>query len=170
MSQPIPARRKKQLVTKRITVQGNFDRACVDFNAGRFFEAHEWLEEIWQFERGPVRELYKGLIQIAAAFVHISRGNPRGADRLLATALAYLEPYRPGGAMGWDVENVARDAEDALRRVREFSPSTSTRFDLARRPHFAFDPAKLRAEAVRWNAWGFDRDGIAEEMEITVAE
>jgi len=170
MTQPAPARRKKQLVTKRVTVPGNFDRCCCEFNAGRFFEAHEWIEEIWQFERGPVRDLYKGLIQVAAGFVHISRGNQFGASRLLTTALGYLDPYRSAAGMGWDVETIARDTEDALRRVHELAPSRLAEFDLARRPLFAFDRAKLRAESVRWHAWGFDADGNAEEMEITVAE
>jgi uncharacterized protein len=169
MAQPAPAHRKKQLVTKRMTVPANFASACRDFNAGRFFDAHEWIEEIWQFEHGPVRELYKGLIQIAAGFVHISRANAAGADRLLSTAIAHLAPYRPLGAMGWDVERIASDTEEGLRRVRDLSPARLAEFDLARRPLFEFDPALLPAEARRWNAWGFDPGGNVEEMEITVA-
>jgi hypothetical protein len=170
MARPVPARRKKQLVTKRVTVPADFEFACRDFNAGRFFEAHEWIEEIWQFEHGQVRDLYKGLIQIAAGFVHISRANAAGADRLLSTAIAHLAPYRPLGAMGWDVERIASDAEEALFRVGGLSPARLAEFDLARRPRFEFDPAVLRDEARRWKAWGFDRDGNVEEIEITVAE
>ena len=64
-------RTRKQLVTKTITVPENLQRACEDFNAGRFYESHEHLEEIWQYERGRVRDAYKGLIQIAAAFVSL---------------------------------------------------------------------------------------------------
>ena len=169
MTQQAP-RRKKQLVTKRITVPGNFQRACNDFNAGRFFEAHEWLEEIWQQEQGPVRDLYKGLIQIAAGYVHISRRTDYGAERLLRTAVAYLAPYRPEGGMGWDIEVIAGDAEDALRRVRELTPGRLAEFDINRRPVFAFDAERLRDESKRWRAWGFDREGNTEELEITVAE
>jgi uncharacterized protein len=169
MAQPLPAHRKKQLVTKQLTVPANFELACRDFNAGRFFDAHESLEEIWQFERGPVRDLYKGLIQIAAGFVHISRANADGADRLLSTAIAHLAPYRPLGAMGWDVERIASDTEEALRRVRDLSPVSLAEFDLTRRPGFEFDRTVLRAEARRWSAWGFDPDGNVLDMEITVA-
>ena len=35
---------------------------------------------------------------------------------------------------------------------------------------FAFDATKLPAEARRWSAWGFDADGAATVMEITVIE
>lgn len=168
MTQQAP-RRRKRLVTKSITVPGNFQRACDDYNAGRFFEAHEWLEEIWQQEQGPVRDLYKGLIQIAAGFVHISRQTDYGSERLLRTAIAYMAPYRPGPVMGWDVETIARDAEDAIQRVRSLVPGRLAEFDLSRRPFFAFDASALAAESRLWNAWGFDPDGNPLEMEITVA-
>ena len=55
--------RKKQLVSKVITVPGNLHLGCDEFNAGLFYESHERFEEIWQYERGPVRDFYKGLIR-----------------------------------------------------------------------------------------------------------
>lgn len=169
MAQPLPVRRKKRPVTKTVSVPAAFDRFCADFNAGRFFEAHEWLEEVWQFERGPVRDLYKGLIQLAAGFVHASRGNRHGAIRLFSTGLGYLEPYRASGAMGWDVGSIAVAADDALRRVRA-SPPGLEGFDIGRRPIMHYDAGALPDESRRWHVWGFDPAGDALEMEITVAE
>lgn len=160
---------RKTLVRKQITVPGNFRLGCDEFNACRFFEAHEFFEEIWQQEDGEVRDLYKGLIQVAAAFVHISRGNATGADRLCRTGLGYLRPYRATGAMGFDVEHIARDTEAAHRRVLELGAGLDT-YDLALRPHYTFDPAILPAEAVRWGAWGFDSAGAPLDLEIVVAE
>ena len=166
-SQP---RRKKQLVYKTITVPGNFRTACDQFNSGQFFECHESLEEIWQQEQGDVRDLYKGLIQVAAAFVHISRCNFVGADRLCRTALSYLEKYRAEGAMGFDVDGISRDTADAHARVLALGRGHMDQFDLSRRPLYAFDAAALPAEAVRWQAWGFDKDGVSIPMEIAVVE
>lgn len=165
-----PARRQRRLVQKTVTVPGNFQRACDEFNAGKFFECHETFEEIWQEEAGEVRDLYKGLIQVAAAFVHLTRGNHFGAERLLRTALGYLAPYRPGGAMGFDVETICRDAEDAYARIVALGKAHIAEFDLSRRPVYAFDATALAAEAVRWQAWGFDAAGRALPMEITVVE
>src|SRR3989304_4557172 len=136
----MPPVRQKQFVRKEITLPANLDRACAEFNAGLFYECHESLEEIWQEERGPVRDLYKGLIQVAAAFVHLSRGNYAGAERLCRTALAYLAPYRPDGALGFDVERICRDAEEVHARIEELGPGRIREFDLARRPAYAIDP------------------------------
>lgn len=157
-------------VTKIITVPGNLRRACAEFNGGQFFECHESLEEIWQEEQGDVRDLYKGLIQIAAAFVHVTRDNYRGADRLLTTGLRYLGPYRDGGAMGFDVEAICRDAERAHLRLREAGPGRAEELYPGYEPTYAVDEAALPREAVRWDAWGFDREGHALAMEIAVVE
>jgi hypothetical protein len=163
-------RRKRQLVYKTITVPGNFEIACRQFNGEQFFECHESFEEIWQEEQGPVRDLYKGLIQIAAAFVHISRANFFGADRLSRTGLGYLAPYRAEGAMGFDVDAIMTAAEDAHGRVLSLGRGRIESFDLSLRPLYAFDAAALPAEAQRWGAWGFDVDGHALPMEIVVVE
>ena len=141
-------------------------KACEEFNSGRFFECHETFEEIWQEEQGEVRDLYKGLIQVAAAFVHASRDNPRGTERLLTTALGYLAPYRADGAMGFDVGAICGAAERALAALREGGVEAA----LAAVPRYACDATKLPAEAVHWRAWGFDRHGSALPMEITIPE
>lgn len=164
------ARRKKQLVTRDITVPGNLQRACDDFNAGQFFDAHEHIEEIWQMERGPLRDCYKGLIQVAAAFVHLARGKYRGTERLLRTALGYMAPYREQGAMGFDIEAVCSSVERVHARLVEAGLSGAGSLDPGDRPVFEFDRAKLASEAVRWGAWGFDSDGEPLDMTITVAE
>ena len=65
------------------------------FNRGKFFEAHEVLELLWRREKGGERDFYHGLIQIAAAFVHIQKGTPEGGKKLLVTATQYLEKYLP---------------------------------------------------------------------------
>ena len=157
-------------MTKTITVPGNFDKACLDFNEGRFFECHEWFEEIWQEEQGQVRELYKGLIQVAAAFVHLSRENFFGADRLLRTGVGYLRPYRAEGAMGFDVEAIAAASEAMHARLLNGGPEKVGMLDLTERPHYAFDVGALAGEARRWGAWGFGRDGEPLELEVTVPE
>lgn len=163
-------RRKKQLVQKQITVPESLVRGCEQFNAGLFYECHESFEEIWQDEQGPVRDLYKGLIQLAAAFVHISRGNHTGAERLTRTALGYLAPYRPAGAMGFDVERICSDGENVYRRVTELGPEGMSEFDVALRPVYNVDLNALKHDAPRWHAWGFDASGNALPMTITVAE
>ena len=45
------------------------------FNAGKYFEAHEALEEAWNAETGRVRDLYRGILQSAVVYLHITRGH-----------------------------------------------------------------------------------------------
>jgi hypothetical protein len=172
MAQPPPpgTSRRRGFVTKRISVPGNLRQACDEFNSGRFFECHETLEEIWQEEQGPVRDLYKGLIQAAAAFVHVTRGNAAGAERLLRTSAGYLAPYRAGGAMGFDVAAVCDALDAASAELLRAGPSAVETLYPRCQPEFRLDESRLPAESVCWAAWGFDTHGNALEMEITVPE
>ncbi len=64
------------------------------FNRGLFYEAHEVLEELWlQDKQGPNGAFYKGLIQLAGAFVHLQKNRLHPAAALFKLALANLEKY-----------------------------------------------------------------------------
>jgi len=66
------------------------------FNQQKYFEAHEVLEHVWlKDKQGPDGAFYKGLIQLAGAFVHLQRNRPQPAASLFKLALANLEKYRP---------------------------------------------------------------------------
>ena len=70
-----------------------FVKGLEEFRAGRFFEAHEEWELLWKGSRGDDRVFLQGLIQLAAARVHIGRGNPAPAARLLALAKEKLDRF-----------------------------------------------------------------------------
>ena len=64
------------------------------FNRGWFYEAHDVLEELWLPQRkGPNGAFYKGLIQLAGAFVHLQKERLRPAAALLKLAAANLAQY-----------------------------------------------------------------------------
>ena len=64
------------------------------FNKRLFYEAHDVLEEIWLAGRhGPNGAFYKGLIQLAGAFVHLQRDRLRPAAALFKLAQANLQKY-----------------------------------------------------------------------------
>src|SRR5258708_29641935 len=78
------------------------------FNRGLFYEAHEVLEELWLKEgRGPNYAFYKGLIQLAGAFVHLQKDRPRPSAALFKLARTNLEKY-PGVHEQLDVATVLR--------------------------------------------------------------
>jgi predicted metal-dependent hydrolase len=70
--------------------QGYFD--C--FNRGQFYEAHDILEQLWLKDRhGANGAFYKGLIQLAGAFVHLQKDRLRPSAALFKLAGANLGRY-----------------------------------------------------------------------------
>ncbi len=99
-------------------------------NSGEYFEAHEELEHAWMEETGPARELYRGVLQIAVAYLQITRRNYNGALKMFLRARQWLDPL-PDTCRGVDVAALraaalaARQALEALgpERVGEFDPA-----------------------------------------------
>jgi len=62
------------------------------FNSGRFFDAHEALEDVWREapRHSRLRRHLQGLVQLAVAFHHQSTGNLVGAQSVLERALRNL--------------------------------------------------------------------------------
>jgi len=66
------------------------------FNQQLFYEAHEVLEPLWLPARhGPEGAFYKGLIQLAGAFVHLQKGRVQPANALFKLAKDNLQTYGP---------------------------------------------------------------------------
>ncbi len=66
--------------------RGDFARGIELFNAGRYFESHEILEQVWLRAAGASKQVVQGLIQAAAALLHLQRSNWNGARSLVHKA------------------------------------------------------------------------------------
>jgi predicted metal-dependent hydrolase len=89
------------------------------FNSTHFFEAHEVLEDVWRAAPEPERKFFQGLIQVAVALHHYSRGNQVGCRSLLERARRNLTPY-PAGHRGVDLDSL-RHQVDAWRIALDHS-------------------------------------------------
>ena len=86
------AERVAQFAGRRLDARylGYFD--C--FNRQLFYEAHDVLEDLWLLDRkGPGGDFFKGLIQLAGAFVHLQKGRLKPADALFQLAERNLSKY-----------------------------------------------------------------------------
>lgn len=73
-----------------------FQRGVELFNDGRFFDSHEEWETIWRSTTPEPRDLFQGLIQVAAGMHHwVDRGKPAPAARVMARGRRRLEPFAP---------------------------------------------------------------------------
>ncbi|HEY9231047.1 MAG TPA: DUF309 domain-containing protein [Blastocatellia bacterium] len=75
------------------------------FNAGRYYDAHETWEAIWLRSAGDTRLFYHMLIQAAVALYHHERGNAHGARTLYERACKKLQKL-PAQLMSLDVREV----------------------------------------------------------------
>jgi hypothetical protein len=95
-----------------------FFEGAILFNKKEYFKAHEEWELIWieTAKDSPIRNFYKGLIQVAAIFEHIRRRNLQGAAGLMATAIPLLEAYPPRH-LGLDVKALLDDLEPIAHQI-----------------------------------------------------
>lgn len=98
------------------------------FNREQFFEAHEVLEDLWLPQRQkPNGDFYKGLIQLAGAFVHFRKQRFGPAAALLRLARANLEKY-PAIHEGLDLTEVLRIIGQWLGALETDSPNLERTF------------------------------------------
>jgi hypothetical protein len=87
------------------------------FNRGLFYEAHDVLETLWLTDRhGTNGAFYKGLIQLAGAFVHLQKNRRQPAAALFKLARTNLLHY-PGIHERLEVSQVLAVIEGWLIRL-----------------------------------------------------
>ncbi|MCQ3938038.1 MAG: hypothetical protein DPW18_13455 [Chloroflexi bacterium] len=119
------------------------------FNEGKFFEAHEELELAWREEAGEIRDLYRGILQVAVTYLHIARGNYDGAVKVHGRSLKWTQGWNDV-CRGINVKKLREDAETAMRAVKQLGKERIGEFDAA-----LFQP-------IQWNEkrlWICDRCG-----------
>jgi hypothetical protein len=128
--------------------------AAALFDAGLYYEVHEWLEPYWLGAEGGDREALQGLIQVAVAFEHLASGNVSGARSLLSEGCAKMLGQQ---LQGLDLDPFARAAGACLDGIiaREASAGSQVRapasgkFNRAVAPRFpaAPDPGARSGES-----------------------
>ena len=116
------------------------------FNRQEYFECHETLETIWMREPGTIRRLYQGILQIGVGFYHLGHQNYRGTLNLLASGIAYLEPFAPR-CLGIDIDHLIGAARSVRATVTELGAARIAEFDLSALPRIlVYAPVQLPAE------------------------
>jgi predicted metal-dependent hydrolase len=90
-----------------------------EFNNRNYFEAHEYLEDAWNEDGSIGRELYRAILQVAVAYLHIERNNYRGAMKMFLRVRQWIDPL-PSICRGVDVAQLRDDAyrvRDALSKL-----------------------------------------------------
>ncbi len=93
------------------------------FNAQSYYEQHDLLEALWVQTEGPIRDLYRAILQIGIAYYQILEGNERGALKMLLRSTQWLM-ILPDHCQGVDVAQLRSDAlrvRAELERVNDLA-------------------------------------------------
>jgi len=101
-------------------VEASFKRGLEEIRAGRYFEAHEELEQAWRAAEAEERDFFQGLVHVAVAWYQAGRGRPVATARQLEKAARRLGPFAPVHR-GVDVAGVLEQVDAAQARVAEGS-------------------------------------------------
>lgn len=98
------------------------------FNQARYFEAHEELEAAWIAEKGSIRNLYQGILQVGVGYYHAARGNPLGALKLFRRCRPLLEQF-PDHYMGINLARLRQDYQAIEQYIRQSQLKTGIKLD-----------------------------------------
>ncbi len=91
------------------------------FNKGEYFEAHEALELAWRAESSTIRDLYRGILQVAVMYHHIQHQNFRGAVKVFQRCMPWLEPF-PTACGGIEIGNLRQNCQAVYAELSRLGP------------------------------------------------
>jgi predicted metal-dependent hydrolase len=95
-----------------------YERGLELIREGRYFEAHEELEDAWRAAEPEERDFLQGLVHVAVAWYQAGRGRRIGCERQLEKAARRLTPYAPSHR-GLDVALLLESVELGQSAVGE---------------------------------------------------
>lgn len=112
------------------------------FNQGEYYKQHDLLEALWMAETGPVRDLYRAILQVGVAYYQVTRGNRGGALKMLLRSMQWLVVLPPV-CQGVDIEALRADAAQ-VRAALEALPADA---DLSGFDYSLLRPVRLVDQA-----------------------
>ena len=97
------------------------------FNNGKYWLAHEALEDAWIAETTPVRDLYRGILQAAVVYYHISQNNFVGAEKVYERSQKWLSKWN-SPCRGVNISQLRADLDAAIAEVKELGEENISNF------------------------------------------
>lgn len=112
------------------------------FNAREYFEAHETLEAAWNAETRPVRDTYRAILQIAVAYLHITRRNYPGALKMFLRSNQWFYGL-PDRCHGIDLAQLQQDAAAIRAQLELLGADRISEMDPASLPPIRYTAANI---------------------------
>ncbi|MEO7720059.1 MAG: DUF309 domain-containing protein [Capsulimonas sp.] len=127
-----------------------FYTSLEEFNTRQYYKCHETLELLWLADKGSVRQLYQGVLQIAVGCFHlVERQNWRGAVNKIDAGARRLEmtgvqniPAGEIGIYGVDWRMLLTDSDRLQAHLRDLGETQVHHADLSLLPQTRYIPTK----------------------------
>ncbi len=97
-------------------------------NSGDYYEAHESLEHAWLEASELEGYLYRTLLQVSVAYLHVEKGNYAGAVKMLLRVRQWLDPL-PDQCRGVDAAALQHNVEAFAEAVQQAGESGLSELD-----------------------------------------
>jgi hypothetical protein len=98
------------------------------FNAGEYYKQHDLFEALWMEEERPIRDLYRAVLQVGIAYYQVTRGNQRGALKMLLRSIQWLS-LLPDVCQGIDIAALRADASRVRAELERVGENGMQQFD-----------------------------------------
>lgn len=100
------------------------------FNAGDYYRQHDLFEALWMAEPGPIRDLYRAILQVGIGYYQITRGSHRGATKMLLRSLQWLA-LLPDVCQGVDIAALKADSAAVRAELARVGETGLAEFDMS---------------------------------------
>ena len=104
------------------------EQGFAQFNQREFYQQHDSFEALWVETEGPVRNLYRAILQVGVAYYQIERGNARGALKMLLRSVQWLT-ILPDQCQGIDVAALREDSYRVRAELERLGTDGLANFD-----------------------------------------
>ena len=98
------------------------------FNSGEYYKQHDLFEALWMEEERPIRDLYRAVLQVGIGYYQVTRGNQRGALKMLLRSIQWLS-LLPDVCQGIDIATLRADAARVRAELERVGPGGMANFD-----------------------------------------
>jgi predicted metal-dependent hydrolase len=99
------------------------------FNSGEYYKQHDLFEALWMHDDRPIRDLYRAVLQVGIGYFQATRGNQRGALKMLLRSIQWLA-LLPDVCQGIDIATLRADAARVRAELERVGPDGMAEFDV----------------------------------------
>ncbi|MEE2858374.1 MAG: DUF309 domain-containing protein [Candidatus Neomarinimicrobiota bacterium] len=99
-----------------------FDKGVLAFNEKRFYDAHEYWEDLWVNHKLKDAKFIQGLIQLAVSYFHLFNQNLNGARSMMRKSMGKFDSFDMARGINiLDLVDEIKRANEHINDINEVS-------------------------------------------------